>query len=91
MWASHVVHHTPEQIHLASALRIGVTQLLSATGLFRLPLHLLGFNPIAVVGPFGPLEWVFNTPLNGQVRTVGFLTDFGKLYYVRFSTGLSRR
>jgi len=40
--------------------------------------HLLGFNPIAVVGQLGSLEWVFNTPLNGQVRTVGLLTDFGK-------------
>jgi sterol desaturase/sphingolipid hydroxylase (fatty acid hydroxylase superfamily) len=50
MWASHVVHHTPEQIHLASAFRIGVTELLSGNWLFRLPLYLLGFNPLAVGG-----------------------------------------
>lgn len=48
MWASHVVHHTPEQIHLASAFRLGATELLSGSWLFRLPLYLLGLNPLAV-------------------------------------------
>ncbi len=50
MWASHVVHHTPEHIHFASALRVGVTELLSGNWLFHLPLYLLGFNPAAVAG-----------------------------------------
>ena len=50
MWASHVVHHTPEHIHLASAFRLGVTELLSGNWLFHVPLYLLGFNPIAVAG-----------------------------------------
>ncbi|HVY17843.1 MAG TPA: sterol desaturase family protein [Rhodopila sp.] len=48
LWASHVVHHTPEQIHLASAFRIGVTEFLSGNWLFFLPLFVLGFNPAAV-------------------------------------------
>lgn len=48
MWASHVVHHTPEQLHLASAFRLGATDLLSGTFLFYLPLFLLGLNPLAV-------------------------------------------
>jgi sterol desaturase/sphingolipid hydroxylase (fatty acid hydroxylase superfamily) len=48
MWASHVVHHTPEHLHLASALRIGGTELLSGGWLFRVPLYLLGFHPLAV-------------------------------------------
>lgn len=50
MWASHVVHHTPEQIHFASAYRLGVTEFLSGNWLFHLPLYVLGFNPLAVAG-----------------------------------------
>jgi sterol desaturase/sphingolipid hydroxylase (fatty acid hydroxylase superfamily) len=48
MWASHLVHHTPEHIHLASALRLGASGLLSGNWLFYLPLYLLGLNPLAV-------------------------------------------
>lgn len=48
MWASHVVHHTPDHIHLAGAFRLGVTELLSGNWLFYLPLFLLGFSPAAV-------------------------------------------
>jgi sterol desaturase/sphingolipid hydroxylase (fatty acid hydroxylase superfamily) len=50
MWASHAVHHTPEHIHLASAFRLGATELLSGNWLFFVPLYLLGFNPLAVGG-----------------------------------------
>jgi sterol desaturase/sphingolipid hydroxylase (fatty acid hydroxylase superfamily)/outer membrane scaffolding protein for murein synthesis (MipA/OmpV family) len=86
MWASHAVHHTPEHIHLASAFRLGPTEVFSGTWLFYFPLYLLGFNPVAVsamqainlayqfwlhtdlVGRFGPLEWVFNTPAHHRVH-----------------------
>jgi Fatty acid hydroxylase superfamily len=50
LWASHVVHHTPEHIHFASAFRIGATEFFSRTWLFFLPLSWLGFNPLAVTG-----------------------------------------
>jgi sterol desaturase/sphingolipid hydroxylase (fatty acid hydroxylase superfamily) len=50
MWASHSVHHTPEHIHLASAFRLGGTDVLSGTWLFYLPLYLIGLNPLAVGG-----------------------------------------
>src|SRR6266581_2048987 len=50
LWASHVVHHTPEHLHLASALRLGITEFLSGSWLFYLPLYLLGLNPLAVAG-----------------------------------------
>jgi len=53
MWASHVVHHTPEQIHLASAFRLGATELFSGGWLFHLPLYWLGFSPLAVSGMLG--------------------------------------
>jgi sterol desaturase/sphingolipid hydroxylase (fatty acid hydroxylase superfamily) len=48
MWASHAVHHTPEHLHLASAFRLGATELFSASWLFHVPLYLLGLNPLAV-------------------------------------------
>lgn len=48
LWASHVVHHTPEHLHLASAFRLGATELLSGNWIFHLPLYLMGFNPVAV-------------------------------------------
>lgn len=48
LWASHVVHHTPEQIHFASAFRLGATEFLSGNWLFYLPLFVLGFSPTAV-------------------------------------------
>lgn len=50
LWASHVVHHTPEHIHLASAFRLGATELFSGNWLFYVPLYWLGLNPLAVAG-----------------------------------------
>ncbi|HUN25173.1 MAG TPA: sterol desaturase family protein [Steroidobacteraceae bacterium] len=50
MWASHIVHHTPEHLHLASAFRLGATELLSGSWLFYVPLYLLGLDPLAVSG-----------------------------------------
>jgi sterol desaturase/sphingolipid hydroxylase (fatty acid hydroxylase superfamily) len=45
MWATHSVHHTPEQITLLSALRLGWTNLFSLGWLFYLPVVLAGFDP----------------------------------------------
>lgn len=53
LWASHVVHHTPEHLHLASAFRLGATELFSGNWLFYLPLYVLGLNPIAVSAMLG--------------------------------------
>jgi sterol desaturase/sphingolipid hydroxylase (fatty acid hydroxylase superfamily) len=50
MWASHIVHHTPETIHFASAFRLSATEVISGSWIFHLPLYLLGFNPLAVAG-----------------------------------------
>jgi sterol desaturase/sphingolipid hydroxylase (fatty acid hydroxylase superfamily) len=48
MWASHVVHHTPEHLHFASAFRLSATEFISGSWLFILPLPLIGFHPAAV-------------------------------------------
>ena len=53
MWASHVVHHTPEHIHLASAFRLGATEVFSGGWLCYVPLYLLGLHPLAVSSMLG--------------------------------------
>ena len=45
MWATHAVHHTPEEFTLFAAIRLGWTHLLSLGWLFYLPLVLAGFDP----------------------------------------------
>jgi sterol desaturase/sphingolipid hydroxylase (fatty acid hydroxylase superfamily) len=47
-WATHCVHHSPNQLTLATALRLGWTGKLTGTGLFFAPLLWLGFAPVAV-------------------------------------------
>jgi sterol desaturase/sphingolipid hydroxylase (fatty acid hydroxylase superfamily) len=50
MWASHAVHHTPEEMTFLSAIRLGWTNLFSGGWVVYLPLVLLGFNPVLVFG-----------------------------------------
>lgn len=47
-WASHSVHHSPNQLNLVAALRLGWTGKLTGSGLFFVPLVWLGFPPLAV-------------------------------------------
>ncbi len=47
-WASHCVHHSPNELTLASALRLGWTGKLSGAAVFFVPLIWLGFHPLAV-------------------------------------------
>lgn len=49
-WASHAVHHSPNQLTLAAAVRLGWTGKLTGTALFFTPLIWLGFPPVAVFG-----------------------------------------
>jgi sterol desaturase/sphingolipid hydroxylase (fatty acid hydroxylase superfamily) len=51
-WASHCVHHTPNQLTLAAALRLGWTGKLTGAGLFFAPLVWLGYPPTAVLAVF---------------------------------------
>lgn len=45
LWATHAVHHTPEELTFLSAIRLGWTNILSGGWLFYLPLVLAGFDP----------------------------------------------
>jgi sterol desaturase/sphingolipid hydroxylase (fatty acid hydroxylase superfamily) len=49
MWASHAVHHTPEEMTLLSAVRLGWTNLISAGWLVYLPVMFMGFDPRMVI------------------------------------------
>lgn len=49
-WANHAVHHSPNQLSLATAVRLGWTAKFSGTALFFVPLVWLGFSPLAVFG-----------------------------------------
>ena len=50
LWASHAVHHTPEEMTFLSAIRLGWTNLLSGGWIIYLPLVLIGFDPRLVLG-----------------------------------------
>lgn len=47
-WATHAVHHSPNELTWATALRLGWTGRITGTGLFFAPLVWLGFSPQAV-------------------------------------------
>jgi sterol desaturase/sphingolipid hydroxylase (fatty acid hydroxylase superfamily) len=47
-WATHCVHHSPNQLTLASALRLGWTGRIGGAAIFFAPLIWLGFAPVTV-------------------------------------------
>src|SRR6266852_8686067 len=47
-WATHAVHHSPNQLNLSAAYRFGLTGRLTGAGTFYVPLIWLGFPPGAV-------------------------------------------
>jgi sterol desaturase/sphingolipid hydroxylase (fatty acid hydroxylase superfamily) len=52
-WATHCVHHSPNELTLASALRLGLTGKISGAALFFVPLVWLGYAPVAVLATVG--------------------------------------
>ena len=52
-WATHAVHHSPNELTLAAALRLGWTGKLSGSAIFFAPLVWLGFPPVAVLATLG--------------------------------------
>jgi sterol desaturase/sphingolipid hydroxylase (fatty acid hydroxylase superfamily) len=47
-WASHAVHHSPNELNLSAAYRFGITGRLAGATVFYTPLIWLGFPPSAV-------------------------------------------
>jgi len=52
-WATHSVHHSPNELTLAAALRLGWTGKLAGNAVFFVPLVWLGFSPLAVAAALG--------------------------------------
>ena len=50
LWATHSVHHSPNELNFSAAYRFGLTGGLSGNALFFAPLLWLGFPPEAVFG-----------------------------------------
>jgi sterol desaturase/sphingolipid hydroxylase (fatty acid hydroxylase superfamily) len=48
-WATHSVHHSPNQLNLSAAYRLGITGRLTGTAVFFTPLVWLGFPPNVVI------------------------------------------
>lgn len=48
-WATHAVHHSPNQLNLSAAYRLGWTGALTGTTVFYTPLVWLGFRPQLVL------------------------------------------
>jgi sterol desaturase/sphingolipid hydroxylase (fatty acid hydroxylase superfamily) len=53
MWATHSIHHSPNELNLSAAYRTGITRLLSGDDFFFVPLVWLGFPPQVVFGTLG--------------------------------------
>ena len=51
-WANHSVHHSPNELTLATALRLGWTGKLAGNMVFYAPLVWLGFSPTAVLATY---------------------------------------
>lgn len=48
-WVTHSVHHSPNQLNLSAALRLGLTGRVTGTALFFAPLVWIGFEPAVVL------------------------------------------
>ena len=48
-WAMHIIHHSSQRYSLAVALRQGWTKHFTGTTVLKIPLVLVGFNPILVI------------------------------------------
>lgn len=51
-WATHAIHHSPTQLNLSAAYRLGWTGALTGTTVFFAPLVWLGFRPQIVLTAF---------------------------------------
>ena len=49
LWATHAVHHSPNQFNLSAAYRLGWTAPISGAALFFAPLVWIGFSPLVVL------------------------------------------
>lgn len=84
-WATHAVHHSPNQLTLATALRLGWTGKVTGTALFYSPLFLIGFSPLAVT-----LATTFNLIYQYWLHTT-WIPKLGKTFERWFNTPSNHR
>jgi len=53
-WAMHIIHHSSQRYSLAVALRQGWTKHFTGTTVLKIPLVLVGFDPILVIFTIDP-------------------------------------
>ncbi len=76
MWASHVTHHSSEQLNFSTAFRQSLTYPISGMWLFWLPLAWLGFEPkniIAVVAINLGFQFFVHTQAIGKLGWVEYV------------------
>lgn len=74
MWASHVVHHSSENLNFSTAFRQSVTYPISGMWVFWIPLIMLGFEPMTVIAMvlFNlAYQFFVHTQLSPKFRTLG--------------------
>ncbi len=71
LWATHAVHHSPNELTLPAAVRLGWTGLISGGWLVFAPLALIGFHP-AMIGTLLSLNLLYQFGLHTEaVRKLG--------------------
>ena len=70
LWATHAVHHSPNQFNLSAAYRLGWTAPISGAALFFAPLVWIGFSPLVVLAALATnliYQFWIHTELIGQL------------------------
>lgn len=78
LWASHAVHHSPQELTLPAALRLGWTGALSGGWLVFVPLVLVGFHPalIAVLLAFNlQYQFLLHTEVVGRLGVLEWVLN----------------
>jgi sterol desaturase/sphingolipid hydroxylase (fatty acid hydroxylase superfamily) len=78
-WATHAVHHSANEMTLPAAIRLGWTGQITGVWLFFLPLVLIGFPPLMIVGLLGAnliYQFVLHTEAVGKLwRPIEYLLN----------------
>ena len=72
------MHHSPQELHFASAFRLGLTEPLSGAWLVYMPLILLGLHPAAVFAMLGVnlfYQFWLHTDLIGRLGPIEYVLN----------------
>ncbi|MSO64413.1 MAG: sterol desaturase family protein [Alphaproteobacteria bacterium] len=89
LWATHAVHHSPQQLNFAAAYRLGWTGVLSGNWVFWLPLAFVGFDPAAVFLVLGlnlVYQFFLHTELIGRLGPIEWFFNTPSHHRVHHAT-----